>query len=90
MRPETCRRARILLLGRMDTIQVTTPTGRKLRVRLSAILKVDTQFDTWADRRSGANRRFFLRYRSGRRLEVDHDSATAVFDALSPKLFESM
>lgn len=74
----------------MDTIQVTTPTGRILRVRLSALLRVDTQFDTWADRRSRANRRFFLRYRSGRRLEVDHDSATAVFDALSPKLFEDM
>lgn len=74
----------------MDTIQVTTPTGRKLRVRLSALLRVDTRFDTWADRRSAANRRFFLRYRSGRCLEVDHDSATAVFDALSPKLFETM
>ena len=74
----------------MDTIQVTTPTGRKLRVRLSALLRVDTRFDTWADRRSAEDRRFFLRYRSGRLLEVDHDSATAVFDALSPKLFETM
>lgn len=73
-----------------DLVQVSTPTGRSLRVRISALMKVDTQFDTWADRRSGANRRFFLRYRSGRRLEVDHDSATRVFDALSPKLFETM
>ncbi len=73
----------------MDTIQVTTPTGRKLSVRLSALLRVDTRFAR-ADRRSAEDRRFFLRYRSGRLLEVDHDSATAVFDALSPKLFETM
>lgn len=73
----------------MDTIQVTTPTGRKLRVRLSALLRVDTRFARF-DRRSAEDRRFFLRYRSGRLLEVDNDSATAVFDALSPKLFETM
>ena len=80
----TCLRARILRRGRMDTIQVTTLTGRMLRVRLSALSRVETTYDTWT------GRRYFLRYRSGRRLEVDHDSATTVFDALSPKLFENM
>lgn len=81
-RPEPCRRARSLQYGGMDKIQVITPTGRLLRVRLSTILKVESTYDTWT------GRRYFLRYKSGRRLEVDHDSATEVFDALSPKLFE--
>ena len=66
----------------MDTIQVTTLTGRILRVRISALSKVETAYDTWT------GRRYFLRYKSGRRLEVDHDSATVAFDALSPELFE--
>lgn len=66
----------------MDTIQVTTLTGRQLHVRLSALMKVESTYDTWT------GRRYFLRYKSGRRLEVDHDSATVVFDALSPTLFE--
>ena len=59
-----------------------TLTGRQLHVRLSALKKVESTYDTWT------GRRYFLRYKSGRRLEVDHDSATAVFDALSPTLFD--
>lgn len=66
----------------MDTIEVTTPTGRNLRVRLSALKGTESTYNTWT------GRRYFLRYKSGRRLEVDHDSATAVFDALSPELFD--
>ena len=67
--------------GGGDRIQVTTPKGRQLVVRKSALLRVETSYNTWT------GRRYFIRYKSGRRLEVDHDSATAVFDALSPKLF---
>lgn len=82
MRPEARRRALTHGQDEMDTIQVTTPTGRQLRVRLSALLKVESTYDTWT------GRRYFLRYKSGWRLEVDHDSATVAFDALSPVLFE--
>ena len=67
--------------GGGDRIRVTTPKGRQLVVRKSALLRVETSYNTWT------GRRFFIRYKSGRRLEVDHDSATVVFDALSPKLF---
>ena len=66
----------------MDTIQVKTPTGRTLTVRLSALRGVESTNDTWF------GRRHYIRYKSGRRLQVDHDSATRVFDALSPTLFE--
>lgn len=66
----------------MDTMQVTTPKGRQLRVRISTILKVESTYDTWT------GRRYFLRYKSGRRLEVDRESAQLVFDALQPELFE--
>lgn len=66
----------------MDTIQVSTPTGRSLAVRLSTLKGVETTYDTWF------GRRYYLRYKSGRRIQVDHDSATAVFDALSPTLFD--
>lgn len=66
----------------MDTMQVTTPKGRQLRVRVSTILKVESTYDTWT------GRRYFLRYKSGRRLEVDRESAQLVFDALQPELFE--
>ena len=83
-RPETCRRAPNLVGNMADLVQVSTPAGRSLRVRISALSGIET--------RGGSldARRFFVRYRSGRRLEVDHDSATRVFDALSPKLFETM
>lgn len=66
----------------MDTMQVTTPKGRQLRVRISTILKVESTYDTWT------GRRYYLRYKSGRRLEVDRESAQLVFDALQPELFE--
>lgn len=66
----------------MDTMQVTTPKGRQLRVRISTILKVESTYDTWT------GRRYFLRHKSGRRLEVDRESAQLVFDALQPELFE--
>ena len=64
-----------------ERITVTTPKGRQLVVRKSALFGVETSYNTWT------GRRYFIRYKSGRRLELDHDSATAVFDALSPKLF---
>ena len=66
----------------MDTIQVSTPTGRILRVRLSALSGVENKYDTWN------GHRYYIKYKTGRRIQVDHDSATAVFDALSPELFE--
>ena len=68
--------------GDGDRLQVTTPKGRQLVIRKAALSRVESTYDTWTCRR------FFVRYKSGRRLEVDHDSATLVFDALSPKLFE--
>ena len=61
----------------MDTMLVTTPKGRQFRVRISNILKVESTYDTWT------GRRYFLR-----RMEVNRESATAVFDALQPELFE--
>lgn len=71
-------------VGRMDTVHVTTPTGRVLRVRLSALKGVETTNDTWF------GRRYYIRYKTGRRVQVVRDSADMVFDALSPKLFDKM
>lgn len=80
-RPETCRRAPNLFQGRMDKIQVTTPTGRQLSVRLSTLSGVENKYDSWN------GHRYYIKYKSGRRLQVERDSADRVFDALSPKLF---
>ncbi|MBR4817621.1 MAG: hypothetical protein IKZ72_03155 [Bacteroidales bacterium] len=67
----------------MDIIQVTRPDGGCQRIRVSALRGIG-----YVGTRTEA-KRFFAVYKSGRRLEIDRDSATRLFDAMSPKLFET-
>lgn len=62
-------------------VKVTDPGGRTFSVRESSILTVTSEGG------SLEGRRFFLVYKSGRRVEVDYASALRVFDSLQPKLF---
>lgn len=68
---------------KMDIIQVTRPDGGSQRIRVSALQGIG-----YLGTRTEA-KRFFAVYRSGRRLEVDRESATRLFDAMSPRLFET-
>lgn len=67
----------------MENVPVTTPEWKNRELRLSSISKVEVEGTT-------ALRRYFVRYKNGRRTEVDRQSAEVVFDMIQPKLFEDM
>ena len=67
----------------MENVPVTTPEGKNRELRLSSISKVEVEGTT-------VLRRYFVRYKNGRRTEVDWQSAEVVFDMTQPKLFEDM
>lgn len=62
-------------------IQVQTPSGKESRIRLDAVRTVESKGENMS------TRRFFVIYKTGRRKEVDYQSAVRVFDNLQPKLF---
>ena len=62
-------------------LSVRSPDGRTFTIREGSVLTVASEG------KSLECRRFFIQYKSGRRVEVDYASALRVFDSLQPKLF---